>query len=207
MPLTTQDFLRRAATAAYERLDLDRRRANEEMSRILDFIRRHLFDPRLDINWMLVGLKLSHNVSSRFRAKMGAGPKRYIEQRRMETARCLLSDSDLEIREIGQLVGYRRFAAFSHAFKQRTGWRPKAYRDAHPPRPQPVEPAEPVESISVDEETKQAARELSRHYGCSASESIRRAVRHLHDAVFGMRDGDDRQLLDKLTVDRVRYPS
>ena len=186
MPSTAQDFLRRAATAAYERLDLDRGRANEELGRILDFIRRHLFDPRLDVNWMLASLRLSHNVSSRFRTKMGVGPKRYIEHRRMETARCLLSDSDLEIREIGQLVGYRRFAAFSHAFKQRTGCRPKAYRDAHPPRQQPSEPVEPVESISVDEETKQAARELSRHYGCSASEAIRRAVRHLHDAVFGL---------------------
>ncbi len=184
MGQSTEDLLRRAATAAYERIDRDLARANEESSRMLELIRRHLFDPRLDVGWMLAGLKLSHNVSSRFRAKMGVGPRRYIEQRRLETARRMLSDTGLDVREIGKLIGYRRFAAFSHAFKQRTGWRPKPYRGAHPPKLRPQAASEPTAQIQLDDDTRRAAHRLARHYGCSASEAIRRAVRHLHDAVF-----------------------
>ncbi len=198
MGQSTEDLLRQAATAAYERIDRDRGRANEESGRMLDFIRRHLFDPRLDVGWMLAGLRLSHNVSSRFRARMGVGPRRYIEQRRLETARRLLSDTGLDVREIGKLVGYRRFAAFSHTFKQRTGWRPRAYRGAHPPKARPppaAEPptaAEPPGPIHLDDDTRRAAHRLARHYGSSTSEAIRRAVRHLHDAVFSLPDGQRR---------------
>ncbi len=186
MGQSAEDLLRRAATAAYERIDRDRARASEESSRMLEFIRQHLFDPRLEVGWMVAGLQLSHNVSSRFRARMGVGPRRYIEQRRLETARRLLSDTGLEVREIGKLVGYRRFAAFSHAFKQRTGWRPKAYRGVHPPKSRSPAGAEPAEPIHLDDDTRRAAQRLARHYGCSLSEAIRRAVRHLHDAVSGL---------------------
>ncbi len=195
---TAEHLLRRAAVAAYELIDRDRGRAQGESGRMLELMRRHLFDPRLDVGWLLAGLKLSHNASSRFRAKIGVGPKRYLEQRRLETACRLLRDTELEVREIGKLVGYRRFAAFSHAFKQRLGRRPKGYRDARPPATEPpaaeppaAEPpaAEPPAPIDVDEETRRAARQLSRHYGCSASEAVRRAVRHRQDAVVGRSDG------------------
>ncbi len=207
MSQSAEDLLRRAAAAAYEHIDRDLARANEESSRMLEFIRRHLFNPSLDVSWMLAGLQLSHNVSSRFRALMGVGPRRYIEQRRLETARRLLSDTRLEVREIGKLVGYRRFAAFSHAFKQRTGWRPKTYRSAHPPksRPPATEPGATAE-IQLDSVTRRAAHQLAREYGCSDSEAIRRAVRHLHDAVFGLPGGRGRETGEPPIEDRGNPP-
>lgn len=189
MALTTEELLRRAATTAQGRIDHDHQRASDESRRMLELIRQHLFDPRLNVDWMLASLELSHNASSRFRAEIGIAPKRYIDLRRLETARRLLRDTDLEVQDIGTLIGYRRFAAFSHAFKQRTGRRPKAYRDALPPIGPPVadeapQAAEPQEGILLDDETRQAALRLAQHYGCSTSQAIRRAVLHLSDAVF-----------------------
>lgn len=188
---TAEDLLHRAATPAWERIDRDRGRADEESDRVLAFIRRHLFDPRLDVGWMLARLELSHNASSRFRARIGIAPRRYVEGRRLEAARRLLRDTDLEVRKIGELVGYRRFAAFSHAFKRRVGRRPKAYREARPPAArsreviEPLSEARPPEPIPVDDETQEAAQDLARHYGCSISEAVRHAVYHLHSAVVG----------------------
>lgn len=41
-------------------------------------------------------------------------------------------------------------------------------------------------TLLLDEETRQAARELALRYGCSTSEAIRRAVIRHRDAVFGI---------------------
>ncbi len=41
-------------------------------------------------------------------------------------------------------------------------------------------------AILLDDETLVAARELARHYACSTSEAIRRAVLRHRDVVFGV---------------------
>lgn len=41
-------------------------------------------------------------------------------------------------------------------------------------------------TLILDEDTKQAARELALRYGCSTSEAIRRAILRHRDAVFGV---------------------
>lgn len=41
-------------------------------------------------------------------------------------------------------------------------------------------------SLVLDEEARKAAKELARHYDCSTSEAIRRAVVHQRDAVLGV---------------------
>ena len=41
-------------------------------------------------------------------------------------------------------------------------------------------------SLILDEETREAARDLARRYGCSVSEAIRRAVVRQRDMVFGI---------------------
>ena len=41
-------------------------------------------------------------------------------------------------------------------------------------------------SLILDDETKQAARRLAMHYGCSTSEAIRRAILKHRDSVFGL---------------------
>ena len=41
-------------------------------------------------------------------------------------------------------------------------------------------------TIMLDDETRDLARKLARHHGCSMSEAIRRAVRGHGDSVFGV---------------------
>lgn len=41
-------------------------------------------------------------------------------------------------------------------------------------------------TLLLDDDTKQAARQLALRYGCSTSEAIRRAVVRHRDAVFGV---------------------
>ena len=41
-------------------------------------------------------------------------------------------------------------------------------------------------TLILDEDTKQAARQLALHYGCSTSEAIRRAILRQRDTAFGI---------------------
>ena len=41
-------------------------------------------------------------------------------------------------------------------------------------------------TLLLDDETRQAARQLALRYSCSTSEAIRRAVLHHRDSVFGV---------------------
>ncbi len=56
-------------------------------------------------------------------------------------------------------------------------------------------------SLLLDDETRQAARELALRYGCSVSEAIRRAVIRQRDTVFGVPAAsrkERRQVLERL---------
>jgi hypothetical protein len=50
----------------------------------------------------------------------------------------------------------------------------------------------------LDETTREAAREIAAHYGCSASEAIRRAVRSHRDSVVGVSEEHRRQRVQAL---------
>lgn len=56
-------------------------------------------------------------------------------------------------------------------------------------------------TLLLDEETRQAARQLASRQACSASEAIRRAVVRQRDVVFGIPDAQRRarvQVLERL---------
>lgn len=56
-------------------------------------------------------------------------------------------------------------------------------------------------TVVLDEDARQAARDLAHRYGCSASEAIRRAILHHRDTVFGISEGTRtrrRQVLEDL---------
>ena len=53
-------------------------------------------------------------------------------------------------------------------------------------------------SLLLDDDTRQAARQLSLRYGCSVSEAIRRAVVRHRDAVFGVPDQQRKERIEKL---------
>lgn len=65
-----------------------------------------------------------------FRRAMGVSPTKYILELRINHAITLLSSTDMDIGQIGELVGYSDKHFFSRAFKSYTGKSPREYRDS-----------------------------------------------------------------------------
>ena len=63
-----------------------------------------------------------------FKAETGESLGAYIRGRRTERAKDLLGNSSLSVAQIAELLGFARQAAFTHAFKQTTGFSPSAWR-------------------------------------------------------------------------------
>jgi AraC-like DNA-binding protein len=92
--------------------------------RALEHIERHLFE--VDV---LSGLPRAIGASSStllrtFRRELGESPLAYLRTRRLDEALMLLKSRRLRVSEVSALVGYKNFAAFSHAFRRRFGLRP-----------------------------------------------------------------------------------
>jgi len=75
----------------------------------------------------LVSLSPFHFVRA-FSASVGKPPHAYIVERRMAEARRLLRETDIDMTEIGLMVGYSGGGAFARAFRQHTGMSPRDYR-------------------------------------------------------------------------------
>ena len=58
----------------------------------------------------------------------GKSAQEYVQQKIMDTAKTLLSDSDKTVSEIAYALGYQYPQYFSRAFKKATGCTPNAYR-------------------------------------------------------------------------------
>lgn len=78
----------------------------------------------------------SHHLSAcwfirSFRQYTGVPPLRYLTDIRMERARFLLENTDYNIGEIGDIIGYRNPLYFSRIFKKIHGLSPAQYRKSH----------------------------------------------------------------------------
>ncbi len=95
----------------------------------VDYLEEHLFDPGLTASTLLeeCGIR-DKNLSTHFGSILGRTPWAYIEDRRLETACRLLTESRLKIWRIGKLLGYSSLQVFSRAFTRWSGERPSAYR-------------------------------------------------------------------------------
>jgi AraC family transcriptional regulator len=65
-----------------------------------------------------------------FRQAVGMPPHRYLRTQRVERAKGLLSTTDIPLREIARIVGYRTQAHFTHVFRNTAGVTPGAFRQA-----------------------------------------------------------------------------
>lgn len=74
-----------------------------------------------------VGLNPSY-FSRLFKSKMASPPLRYFQQLKMESARYLLSETDLPIQSIAQNLGYYDVFHFAKTFKNISGQSPGKYR-------------------------------------------------------------------------------
>jgi AraC-like DNA-binding protein len=96
-----------------------------------------LIHTRPDQSWTVAELARELAMSrsafaARFSQIVGEPPLRYLTRWRMQVARRLLRDQQLDIQEVALRVGYDSAAAFSKAFKRELGVAPGSYR--HSPR-------------------------------------------------------------------------
>lgn len=70
----------------------------------------------------------NRNFDRRFKAATGKTPLRYLQETRIANARDLLKNSNLNILEVAQRVGYQDTAHFSALFKSLTRMTPSAFR-------------------------------------------------------------------------------
>lgn len=66
-----------------------------------------------------------------FKNEVGISPKEFIDNYRISAAQEILKQSDLSVAEIAENAGYNDIAAFSKAFKLKTGISPLAYRNKY----------------------------------------------------------------------------
>jgi AraC-like DNA-binding protein len=74
-----------------------------------------------------VGLSAGH-LDRLFVSQMGATPRGYLQKRRLESARAMLREPHLSIKEIGYELGFSSPAHFCHWFRLATGHSPRQFR-------------------------------------------------------------------------------
>lgn len=124
---------------AYARKRLEHYRQNlppgdypPDVSRSLNCIRDHLYDPRLSVGWLMEHCcQQNHNFSSRFAHYTGQLPKQFILYHRMRAARLILTDRKIERVGVSTLafeLGFSSVSAFSKCFKRHYGITPSRWR-------------------------------------------------------------------------------
>jgi AraC-like DNA-binding protein len=92
--------------------------------RALEHIEKHLFEAEVLRDLSRVTGASQSTLLRIFRRELGTSPLSYLRTRRLDEALMLLKSRRLRVSEVSTLVGYRNFAAFSHAFHERFGMRP-----------------------------------------------------------------------------------
>ncbi len=122
-------LLRRAAAPVLGRIARDGAMAPEPLKPVFAHIGRHLFDPSLRVGHLRgVSGGSYHAILTYFRAAFDRTPRRYVEDRRLEIARRLLTASDLKIWQVAKRAGFSEVMGFIRAFRRWAGVTPSAYR-------------------------------------------------------------------------------
>ncbi|WP_372610134.1 AraC family transcriptional regulator [Halomonas sp.] len=99
-----------------------------DFARLDGWIDRHLADEiRVEQLSGLCALSVGH-FHACFRELTGVTPLAYVQCRRLEHARTLVSHSGLSLGQIGSLVGFRDQGSFSRAYRRRFSVSPSAQR-------------------------------------------------------------------------------
>lgn len=113
-----------------EMAGLDKRTAcSKPVVLCLDFIYEHLHEPlRVGRLAELAGLNRSY-LSTLFKKEMGVCISEYILSKRIEAAKNMLRFSEYGYAEIAATLAFSSQSHFIRAFRQRTGFTPKEYRN------------------------------------------------------------------------------
>ncbi len=101
------------------------------MQRVLEFIEDHLAD-NLGLGEMARVARMSRTrFLIDFKRTTGMSPHRYVTGRRVERAKALLADPDLDLRDVAGRLGYSDQSSFSRAFRRVAQITPGTYRVLH----------------------------------------------------------------------------
>lgn len=95
----------------------------------MTFLEDNFEDPACSVSELCQHLGLSRSyVYNLFKNKTDLSPQQFLTKLRMERAKELLSNSDLNVQAISHFVGYNDSFTFSKAFKRYQGLSPKSWR-------------------------------------------------------------------------------
>ena len=127
--LTAEQLLKAAAAPTLERIRRDRERVHFQVKPLLGHLEEQLFDTDLDAKRLKQACGVRDNsVALIFHHALGLPPYCYIEDCRFSVACRLLTDTELKVWRIAQLLGYSTLQVFSRAFERWSGLRPTVYR-------------------------------------------------------------------------------
>lgn len=128
--------LRQAAEELIRAMSLYKRReqqasAGRRLCELRAFIDEQYADPNLGLSLLADRYGMSNaSLSKLFKAEFGIGVLDYINQARVFQAKRLLQNSDLNVAQIAQAVGYTSDITFIRVFKRYEGTTPGRYREA-----------------------------------------------------------------------------
>ena len=103
--------------------------SRHKLMRSIEYIEDHLRE-EVTLRGIAQSLAMSPwHFARAFRQTMGIPPHRYVLERRIETAKSLLRESDLPITDIAHRIGCASHSHFSVMFHRVTGLTPRDYRD------------------------------------------------------------------------------
>jgi YesN/AraC family two-component response regulator len=96
--------------------------------RVIEYIEIHLRDS-ITCKKLADEMKVSpFYLSDAFRKSTGITLMRYIQKKRIEAAKLMLTDNKERISDIAALAGYANIASFSGSFKKHAGCSPNEFR-------------------------------------------------------------------------------
>ena len=116
-------------------VDLPRK---EVMANVVSWVRAHHAE-NIPVSRLVAHTGYSRaRLFTLFKEHTGLAPNEYQQRLRIDSARQLLSSSDLGIRDIAKSCGFTDASYFSRAFRRMTGQTPLAYRRHNPPAAPPT---------------------------------------------------------------------
>lgn len=100
-----------------------------KLIQVINFIRANAFEP-ITMDDILREVPMARrSLERRFRQTFGHSPSEEIRKIRVDRARKLLAETDLQMQEIAENCGYATYNYLTHVFKKTTGKTPREYRN------------------------------------------------------------------------------
>nr|WP_238357777.1 helix-turn-helix domain-containing protein [Cohnella zeiphila] len=105
-------------------------RQQQDFEQYLQCVDEHYTDPQMSLTYLAERFNVTETyMSRRFKEYAGINFFEYLEKKRIEVSKLLLTQKKLTVGEIAVSVGYHSANTFGRAFKRVTGLTPNAYRE------------------------------------------------------------------------------